>query len=61
MISENTWKIATCNIRGANLASKREEINNWHLSNKNTISIISETKTKTNQHKWISIENDQVK
>ena len=61
MIIEDTWKIATCNVRGANAPGKREEINKWHIQNNHTISIIIETKIQPHQHKWISTENSQTR
>ena len=44
MMKNNTWKIATINVKGINNTSKFDDIMEWVIDNDLDITIVSETK-----------------
>ncbi|KAG9297113.1 hypothetical protein G9A89_019394 [Geosiphon pyriformis] len=57
---ELVWKFATCNIRGINVSVKQEDIVCWHKESGNMVSIVTETKLRSNIRSWIMNKFDEV-
>ncbi|KAG9307336.1 hypothetical protein G9A89_017164 [Geosiphon pyriformis] len=52
-MSELIWRVATCNIRGIKNLAKQENIVHWHKDSRNMISIVTETKLRSDIRSWI--------
>ncbi|KAG9304039.1 hypothetical protein G9A89_005949 [Geosiphon pyriformis] len=55
------WKFMMCNVCGINVPAKQEDIICWHRDSGNLVSIITETKLKSNNRSWIRNRFDGVK
>ncbi|KAG9293612.1 hypothetical protein G9A89_005615 [Geosiphon pyriformis] len=52
-MSKLIWRVTTCNVRGMTNLAKQEDIICWHKDSRNMISIVTETKLRSNIRSWI--------
>ncbi|KAG9295162.1 hypothetical protein G9A89_006143 [Geosiphon pyriformis] len=55
------WKIATCNVCGINVSVKQKDVICWHVDSGSMVSIVMETKLRSNIRPWIINKFDRVK
>ncbi|KAG9284463.1 hypothetical protein G9A89_014067 [Geosiphon pyriformis] len=55
------WKFATCNVKSMNNSAKQEDIVHWHVKFGNMVSIVTETKLKSDCRSWIINKFDGVR
>ncbi|KAG9288547.1 hypothetical protein G9A89_006043 [Geosiphon pyriformis] len=53
LIDDLVWKFVMCNVRGINVLVKQEDIVFWHKESGNMVSIVTETKLRSNVRPWI--------
>ncbi|KAG9298052.1 hypothetical protein G9A89_008411 [Geosiphon pyriformis] len=60
-VNNLVWKFATCNIRDINVPAKQEDIVCWHKKLGNMVSIVTETKLRSNIRSWIINKFDGIR
>ncbi|KAG9284929.1 hypothetical protein G9A89_006307 [Geosiphon pyriformis] len=54
------WRFATCNVWGLNVSVKQKDVFCWHRKSSNMMSIVMETKLRSNVRLWIMNKFDGV-